>query len=400
MGVRAVLVRLRARRPRHGRVPRAGTEPTSWPGGPAPERDRDDDDLTVWGEPIWLDLDVTAVDGIVAGANGEVGRHRVLAARRGVRRHHRHQRLATRPVRAARRAARPRPRPGRRAGLGARSTSSSRPRPAPTACLRSPTSSSTRRPTPASSGRPARLPPLIVMSHGGPTGAARPQLNLSVQFWTSRGLRRRRRELPRQHRLRPGLPRRARRPVGHRRRRRLHRRGPLPRRPTTASTATGWPSAAAAPAATRRCARSRSTTTSPPAPASTASPTSRRWPWTPTSSSRATSTASSARTPRPPRPLRRARRRSTTPTGWRRRCIILQGLEDEIVPPAQAEMMVDGAAGQGGALRLPPVRGRAARVPPGAEHPTGARGGAVLLQPDASGSSCAEPIEPVEIENL
>lgn len=30
-------------------------------------------------------------------------------------------------------------------------------------------------------------PPLIVMSHGGPTSAARPQLSLAVQFWTSRG---------------------------------------------------------------------------------------------------------------------------------------------------------------------------------------------------------------------
>lgn len=29
--------------------------------------------------------------------------------------------------------------------------------------------------------------PLIVLSHGGPTSAARPQLNLAVQFWTSRG---------------------------------------------------------------------------------------------------------------------------------------------------------------------------------------------------------------------
>jgi len=29
--------------------------------------------------------------------------------------------------------------------------------------------------------------PLIVLSHGGPTAAARPQLNLGVQFWTSRG---------------------------------------------------------------------------------------------------------------------------------------------------------------------------------------------------------------------
>jgi len=30
-------------------------------------------------------------------------------------------------------------------------------------------------------------PPLLVLSHGGPTSAARPQLSLSVQFWTSRG---------------------------------------------------------------------------------------------------------------------------------------------------------------------------------------------------------------------
>jgi dipeptidyl aminopeptidase/acylaminoacyl peptidase len=32
------------------------------------------------------------------------------------------------------------------------------------------------------------LPPLIVMSHGGPTSAARTNLNLTIQFWTSRGL--------------------------------------------------------------------------------------------------------------------------------------------------------------------------------------------------------------------
>ncbi len=31
------------------------------------------------------------------------------------------------------------------------------------------------------------LPPLIVMSHGGPTGGASPSLNLQVQYWTSRG---------------------------------------------------------------------------------------------------------------------------------------------------------------------------------------------------------------------
>ena len=32
------------------------------------------------------------------------------------------------------------------------------------------------------------LPPLIVISHGGPTSAARTNLNLAIQFWTSRGL--------------------------------------------------------------------------------------------------------------------------------------------------------------------------------------------------------------------
>jgi dipeptidyl aminopeptidase/acylaminoacyl peptidase len=31
-------------------------------------------------------------------------------------------------------------------------------------------------------------PPVLVISHGGPTGAASSQLNLSVQFWTSRGI--------------------------------------------------------------------------------------------------------------------------------------------------------------------------------------------------------------------
>ena len=33
----------------------------------------------------------------------------------------------------------------------------------------------------------ATLPPLLVMIHGGPTSVARAQLNLTIQFWTSRG---------------------------------------------------------------------------------------------------------------------------------------------------------------------------------------------------------------------
>ncbi|MBI2705063.1 MAG: S9 family peptidase [Actinobacteria bacterium] len=37
-------------------------------------------------------------------------------------------------------------------------------------------------------GPDGETPPLLVLSHGGPTGAARSQLNLAVQFWTSRGV--------------------------------------------------------------------------------------------------------------------------------------------------------------------------------------------------------------------
>ena len=36
-------------------------------------------------------------------------------------------------------------------------------------------------------GLPHEKPPLIVMAHGGPTGAARTQLNLALRYWTSRG---------------------------------------------------------------------------------------------------------------------------------------------------------------------------------------------------------------------
>lgn len=36
-------------------------------------------------------------------------------------------------------------------------------------------------------GLPGELPPLLVMSHGGPTSAASPTLKLGIQYWTSRG---------------------------------------------------------------------------------------------------------------------------------------------------------------------------------------------------------------------
>ncbi len=40
---------------------------------------------------------------------------------------------------------------------------------------------------PEASPLPGELPPLMVMIHGGPTSAARSQLQLQIQFWTSRG---------------------------------------------------------------------------------------------------------------------------------------------------------------------------------------------------------------------
>lgn len=37
-------------------------------------------------------------------------------------------------------------------------------------------------------GKPSERPPLLVFSHGGPTSMARPQLQLEIQYWTSRGI--------------------------------------------------------------------------------------------------------------------------------------------------------------------------------------------------------------------
>jgi dipeptidyl aminopeptidase/acylaminoacyl peptidase len=40
---------------------------------------------------------------------------------------------------------------------------------------------------PQARGPQGAAPPLLVLSHGGPTSAARPQLSLGIQYWTSRG---------------------------------------------------------------------------------------------------------------------------------------------------------------------------------------------------------------------
>ena len=66
-------------------------------------------------------------------------------------------------------------------------------------------------------------PPLLVLSHGGPTGAASDVLDAAHPVLDQPRLRGARRELRRQHRLRPRVSRPPEGPVGHRRRRRLRR---------------------------------------------------------------------------------------------------------------------------------------------------------------------------------
>ena len=127
--------------------------------------------------------------------------------------------------------------------------------------------------------------PLLVMNHGGPTSAARPQLSLAVQFWTSRGFGVVDVNYRGQHRLRPGLPRGAGRGLGGGRRRGL----PWPRATSTGRAGRADPDrlairggSAGGFTALRRAHLPRPLPR--PGPASTAWPISRPSPGTPTSS--------------------------------------------------------------------------------------------------------------------
>ena len=178
-----------------------------------------------------------------------------------------------------------------------------------------------------------------MQSHGGPTSHATPALDREFLFWTSRGFG----VVDVNYRGSSGYGRAYRdapaRRLGRRRHRGLRRRrratSPRPAR----STASGWRSAAARPAATRPSARSSSTTSSPPAPATTASPTPRRSP-------RDTHKFESRYLDGliGPYPERADLYRERSPIHFVERLrapvILFQGLEDEVVPPNQAETMV------------------------------------------------------------
>ena len=137
------------------------------------------------------------------------------------------------------------------------------------------------------------------------------------------------------------------------------------------STAAGRSSEAAAPAASPPWPPWPSPTPSPPGPATSAWPTSSCWPATPTSSSPATSTGWSVRG-------REAadeyRRRSPIHHVEQITCplILFQGLEDAVVPPAQSELMYEAL--RDGASRSPTWPSRAsstgsARRPPSSPWP-------------------------------
>ena len=174
---------------------------------------------------------------------------------------------------------------------------------------------------PAFRGPDGELPPLIVESHGGPTGAAYSALSLDRAFFTSRGHRRRRRRLPRIVGLRAAVPRRAQGPVGDRRRRGLRRRGRVPRRPWL-----GRRCEAGDPRRERRRLHDARVADLPArgvrgrASATSASPTSSSSTATATSSSRATTRGSWRRGPRRGVACSASGRRSTTSTACVPRC--------------------------------------------------------------------------------
>lgn len=159
-----------------------GTDQLAWRAAP----ERGDDGPSAWGEPVWLDLDVTAVDGVVAGPDGVVGL--VAASLRSEPRVVTIDTRSSRPDQFELRIERP----ARELGLAADriSVPEHLEFPTPPGANGAPAVAYVLVYAPVNPefvGPPGQVPPLIVMSHGGPTSSARPQLNLSVQYWTSRG---------------------------------------------------------------------------------------------------------------------------------------------------------------------------------------------------------------------
>jgi dipeptidyl aminopeptidase/acylaminoacyl peptidase len=162
---------------------RDGVDQLAWRAGPEDGREGE---APAWGEPVWLEVDVTAADGVVAGPDGRVAL--IAASLRSEPRVATIDTTSSRPDRFELTIARP----ARELPLTAEHISIPEHleyptppgpdgEPAVARVLFYPPAN------PDAVGPPGDLPPLLIMIHGGPTSAARPLLNPSIQFWTTRG---------------------------------------------------------------------------------------------------------------------------------------------------------------------------------------------------------------------
>ena len=194
---------------------------------------------------------------------------------------------------------------------------------------------------------PGERPPLVVISHGGPIAAADSTLDYGVQFWTSRGFAVADVNYGGSTGFGRDYRQRLERAVGHRGRGGLHPRHRVPGGARARPIRRGSSSAAAAPAASPRWPRSPAIPRcSRPAPATSASAISKR--------SLHDSHKFEARCLDilvGPYPAEKALYEERSPIHHvdRLQCplILLQGLEDKVVPPNQSEMMADALRRKG-----------------------------------------------------
>ncbi len=230
---------------------------------------------------------------------------------------------------------------------------------------------------PQARGPEGSAPPLLVLSHGGPTSAARPQLSLSIQYWTSRGFA----VVDVNYRGSSGYGRAYRQALAGQWgvadvddcvavARHLADAGLVDpqRRAIRGGSAGGYTTLAAL---AFRDEFQAGTSLYGVADLEALARDTHKF------ESRYLDSLVG------PFPAEADRYRERSPIhhvdGFDCPLLVLQGLEDEIVPPAQSEMIVDAVREQGPAGRLPGLRRGAARVPPGRHHQAGAGGRAVLL---------------------
>ena len=190
-------------------------------------------------------------------------------------------------------------------------------------------------------------PPALVLVHGGPTSMTDAGLKMRDPVLDQPRLRRARRQLRRQHRLRPRLPRAARRPMGHRRRGRLRRRRAPPGRGGEVDGGRIAIPGGSAGGYTTLMALGHHATSSRPAAATTASAD--------LGAAARDTHKFESRYLRPPDRHRARRRKDLSPTrspinlidGITAPVILFQGLDDKVVPPEQSRMIVDKLRARG-----------------------------------------------------